>query len=33
VSSGGWTFLSNHGHILLAVAHDPEVRIRDLADR
>lgn len=28
-----WTFLSNHGHVLLAVAEDPEARIRDVADR
>lgn len=29
----GWTFLSNHGHVLLAVSADPEIRIRDLATR
>lgn len=28
-----WTFISNHGHILLALAQDPEARMRDLADR
>lgn len=28
-----WTFLSNHGHVLLAIAHDPEVRLRDIAVR
>jgi predicted transcriptional regulator len=27
-----WTFLSNHGHVLVALARDPDVRIRDLAD-
>jgi hypothetical protein len=26
-----WTFLSNHGRALLCIAHDPEVRLRDLA--
>jgi DNA-binding Lrp family transcriptional regulator len=31
--SAGWTFLSNHGHLLVAVATDPSLRIRDLADR
>jgi hypothetical protein len=29
----GWTFLSNHGHVLLSIAHDPEVRLRDIAVR
>ena len=28
-----WTFLSNHGHVLLAIAYDPEVRLRDIAVR
>jgi predicted transcriptional regulator len=28
-----WTFLSNHGHVLLAISHDPEVRLRDIALR
>jgi DNA-binding IclR family transcriptional regulator len=29
----GWTFLTNHAHVLLCIARDPEVRIRDLALR
>jgi DNA-binding MarR family transcriptional regulator len=28
----GWTFLSNHAHVLIALAKDPDLRIRDLAD-
>ena len=28
-----WTFLSNHGHVLLGIAADPNVRLRDLAER
>jgi predicted ArsR family transcriptional regulator len=28
-----WTFLSNHGHVLLAVANDPQARVRDIAER
>jgi len=28
-----WTFLSNHGRALLCIAHDPEVRLRDIATR
>lgn len=27
----GWTFLTNHSHVLLAIARDPEIRLRDLA--
>ena len=27
-----WTFLSNHGHVLVCVAQQPEMRIRDIAD-
>jgi DNA-binding transcriptional ArsR family regulator len=26
-----WTFLTNHARVLLCVAHDPGVRLRDLA--
>lgn len=29
----GWTFLTNHGHVLLAVATDPGIRIAEIADR
>jgi DNA-binding transcriptional ArsR family regulator len=29
---GGWTFLTNHAHVLLCLAADPEVRLRDVAD-
>lgn len=29
----GWTFLTNHAHVLLCVARDPGVRHRDLADQ
>jgi hypothetical protein len=28
-----WTFLTNHGHVLLAVATDPEARVADIAAR
>lgn len=27
-----WTFLTNHGHVLVAVSRRPEARVRDLAD-
>lgn len=26
-----WTFLTNHGHVLLAVAADPDARVNDIA--
>lgn len=26
-----WTFLSNHAHVLICVAREPEMRIRDIA--
>jgi len=26
-----WNFLTNHGRALLCIAHDPDVRIRDIA--
>lgn len=29
----GWTFLTNHAHVLFCIAHDPEVRLRDVAVR
>jgi IclR helix-turn-helix domain len=27
----GWTFLSNHGRVLLFLARDPDMRLRDIA--
>ena len=26
-----WTFLSNHGHVLVSLARDPDARMRDVA--
>ena len=31
--SGAWTFLSNHAHVLLLLAKEPEIRLRDVAER
>ncbi|MEO9256687.1 MAG: helix-turn-helix domain-containing protein [Tepidiformaceae bacterium] len=28
-----WTFLTNHAHVLLCIANDPEMRLRDVAER
>lgn len=27
----GWTFLSNHGHVLVCLARDPDARLREIA--
>lgn len=27
-----WTFLTNHAHVLLAVARDPDIRVHDIAE-
>ncbi|HLL68933.1 MAG TPA: helix-turn-helix domain-containing protein [Micromonosporaceae bacterium] len=27
-----WTFLTNHAHVLLVIARQPKVRLRDVAD-
>jgi len=29
----GWTFLTNHGHVLVCIASDPGIRGRDIADQ
>lgn len=31
--SDSWTFLTNHGHVLLSLARDPQLRLRDLAEQ
>ncbi len=28
---GNWTLFSNHGHVLVCLARDPEARLRDVA--
>lgn len=32
MSLGHWTFLSNHGHVLVMLAQDPGARMRDVAE-
>lgn len=27
-----WTFLTNHAQVLLCIANDPDIRLRDVAD-
>lgn len=29
--TAAWTFLTNHSHVLLCLARDPEMRLRDVA--
>ncbi len=33
IVAGDWTFLTNHAHVLVAIARDPEARLRDVAER
>ncbi len=28
-----WSFLTNHARVLLCIAHDPTIRLRDVGDR
>lgn len=32
VTTSVWSFLSNHAHVLLSVARDPNIRVREIAD-
>jgi DNA-binding MarR family transcriptional regulator len=31
-SKPGWTFLTNHARVLICIAHDSEVRLRDIGE-
>lgn len=31
--ANGWTFLTNHSHVLLCIAEDPDVLLREVAER
>jgi hypothetical protein len=33
VDEGSWTFLTNHSHVLICLARDPQLRLRDLAEQ
>jgi DNA-binding MarR family transcriptional regulator len=28
-----WSFLTNHAQVLVCIAHDPEIRLRDIGER
>lgn len=32
-TGAGWTFLTNHAHVLLCLAEQPDARLRDVAQR
>lgn len=32
-AGGHWTFLSNHLHVLFCLSEEPDVRLRDVAER
>lgn len=32
-TSKSWTFLSNHAHVLVCLARDPDTRLRDVAEK
>lgn len=31
MQDGGWTFLTNHSHVLICLTRDPQMRLRDIA--
>ena len=31
--ASGWTFMTNHTQVLLCVAREPDIRLRDIAER
>jgi DNA-binding MarR family transcriptional regulator len=33
MSTAGWTFLSNHTHVLVCLTRDPSVTMKEVADR
>jgi len=33
LTTTSWTFLTNHARVLVCIAHDPGVRLRDIAAR
>ncbi len=32
-ADAGWTFLTNHGHVLVCIAQDPDVLLSEIAER
>jgi DNA-binding IclR family transcriptional regulator len=32
-TAAAWTFLTNHAHVLICIAGEPEIRMRDVAAR
>lgn len=32
MAENGWTLLTNHGHVLMCIAAEPTMRVRDIAE-
>ncbi len=32
-TEAGWTFLTNHSHVLILLSREPDLRLRDVAER
>ena len=33
MTSPSWTFLTNHTHVLICISREPEIRMREIAER
>jgi DNA-binding MarR family transcriptional regulator len=33
MDTSGWTFLTNHAHVLWCIAENPDIRLREVADK
>lgn len=33
MADAGWTLMTNHGHVLMCIAAEPTMRVRDIAER
>lgn len=33
VTESSWTYMTNHSHVLICLAREPELRLRDVAER
>jgi hypothetical protein len=32
IGTRNWTFLSNHGHVMVAISQNPDIRVAEIAD-
>lgn len=33
MDTSGWMFLTNHSHVLVCIAHNPRIRLREVAEK